>query len=236
MITKPKEKNDLPFEDELKNGQSKDIPVDSKENEPQNVRVDFQDEDLASEYASQQTKPSKDNINPNTSADDIQKQVLDYENSKSDKLEHKDLLQYATWIMNVIDISLSTALSWFSKDTARTAYSLEDAQKKILAQQLAFILSKYQSKFKIEFVFLIGLVVMYSGPVAAAIRNKKDNKIKDDRASRDARRLPEKKPGEPFYRHNSETPLEEQPKIEKVFEEIKVPMKKRKQGKQAKAF
>lgn len=180
-ITKP---NENEVKEELKNTNAKTttIPVEETKDEEENIQVDFQDENSANQFASKQTKPSSDTttndgIDPHTSQEDLQKQVLDYENSKSGKLEYKDFLQFSEFIINLIDITVSTALNWFAKDTGNNAYSLPAPNKKLLIQQLALILSKYQSKFKIEFIFFMGLVVMYSGPAITAWNTRKE-KIK----------------------------------------------------------
>src|SRR5437870_4387205 len=104
MITKPAAKEEQELYDEPYTGKSKDVPIERTDDEPQNVRVNFQDEDLASQYASQQTKTSKDNggIDPNKSADDVEKDVRDYENSRTNKLEYKDLLKTAEFLINLI--------------------------------------------------------------------------------------------------------------------------------------
>lgn len=226
MIKKPENKEDL------NENKSQEIPVDEPTHENESVKVDFMSEESASSFSSQQTKASKDTIDPNTSADEIKKQVEDYENSKSGKLEYKDLLQYAVWIINTVDVAFSTALNWFAKDSSVTAYSIPEANKKILSQQLAMILSKYQSKFKIEFVFLIGLVVMYSAPVIAAVENRKQKKIQAKRSSKIEN---EKTPDKPFYRHepptmaeaNKEEKPEQKEKEVPTVDNVELPVKKR---------
>lgn len=220
------------------NTQSRQIPVDSKEEEAQSVKVDFQEEDLASEFASKQTKTSSDQgtIDPNTSADKLQKDILDYENSKSGKLEYKDFLKIAEFLITLIDTSVSTALNWWAKDTSSTAYSLPASNRKLLTEQLALILAKYQSKFSIEFMFFMGLIVMYAPSFMASMANRKTNMIKGKKIAKElADKEKDKQPGDNYFRHNPEEPKELPPTP--IKEEINVPViKKRRPGKQPKAY
>lgn len=229
MIAKPKVKEEIELDDsELLD--SRDIPVDVKDDEPQTQRVDFQEEDLASQFASQQTKPSKDEggIDPNTPADTLQKDILDYENSKSGKMEYKDFLKFSEFLITLIDTAISTGLRWFAKDTSSSAYSMPSANRKLLVEQLALILAKYQAKFSIEFMFFMGLIIMYAPAFIAAAKNRKDNS-KPRKILKEASKLSESV--------TTET-LTPEVKEEKIFSEgeIKVGMKKRKQGKQPKVY
>lgn len=174
-IKKPKEENELPFEE---NGQEKIISFDKKQEEIPTMKVNFQDEDLASEFAAQSTKTSTDEeaINPNKPADEIRDEVREYEKSKSSKMEYKDLLKTAEFLINLIDTAISTGLNFLAKDSAVQAYSMPSSNKKLLTEQLALILSKYQSKFSVEFLFFSGLIVLYAPLAIGAVKNRKINK------------------------------------------------------------
>lgn len=237
-IKKPEEKE----LEETNNGRSKEIPVDNHEEETQTHIVDFQEEDLASEYASKQTKASEDKgngINPNASAEDLQKGIADYEASKSGKLEYKDFYKISEFIITMLDTTVSSALNWFAKDTASSAYSLPASNKKLLTEQLALVLAKYQTKFSIEFTFFMGLILLYAPSFLAAFSRRKENK-KITKTRRD-----EKKVDQSHYRHIPEDDLpvednnenvKEEKKKDKILErEPRVPLKRQK-GKQPKAF
>ncbi len=224
MINKPKEKQEetlVQEEPKVKTKESKEIPVDNKEEELEQVRIDFQDEDLASEFAATPTKNSADkgpSINPNTPADKIGEDVKNYEASKSGTLEYKDLLDTAKFLIGLFDTALSTALNWFAKDTSITAYSMTADQKKTLSEQLALILGKYQASFKVEFTFFIALIVMSAPYAIASVKNRKKNTKRPYNK--------DKKSAEP------------ESNATKNFDEIKVPLKKkskRKAGAQPKA-
>lgn len=205
---------------------TQEISSDESVNEPQSVKVSFMDEETVTKFAGEQTKKSTDNgfsIDENSSTEDVNKHISDYEDGKSAKLEYKDFLKFAEFIINLIDIGFSTALNWFARDTAVTAYTLPSPNKKILIEQLALILSKYQTKFKVEFLFLISLVVMYSAPAMAAYQMRKDKL--------NTRKQPEKTPDQPYYKHDSsKTELEKTIVTEKIVDEPKKTPFKRKQG------
>lgn len=246
MIKRPTDNNK---EDENNNGElgSKSIPVDSKEDEIQNVDIDFQTEDLASEYVKKETKQSSDSkssIDPNTPVDKLQDDIKSYEQNKSGKLEYKDFVRFAEFIITLIDTTVSTALNWWAKDTSINAYSLPSQNRKLLIEQLALILAKYQSKFSIEFMFLMGLFVLYAPAAISANKRKKEIAISKRRIDRQERQV-EKKPNESHYRHNpdkynpeqdvKEPEKEKEVKVEPEEKEIKVPLK-RKRGTQPKAY
>lgn len=234
----------LPFNPTI----SKEIPVDAKEDQPQNVRVDFQEEDFASQYASQQTHNSdEDNgIDPNTPADKLQEDIADYEESKTKKYEYKDFVKMAEFIITLIDTGLSMTLNWWAKDSASSAYSMPASNKKLLIDQLALILAKYQTKFSIEFTFFVGLVLLYAPAALAANKNRKQNILLTKKAAKEEEKQasapPEKKPNEPYFKYKPEADILEKLEVkpdsiekEKVFETIKFG-KKRKPGKQPKAW
>lgn len=218
---------------------TKDIPVDFGDDENDSVPVDFQSEDVANAFAS---KPTKDNrhsetIDSNSSTDKIRDDIRSYEESKVSKMEYKDFLKISEFVMKLIDTSISSALNWIAKDTSSSAYSIEAESRKMLSEQLALILTKYQQKFSIEFLFFMGLIVIYTPPTIAAIKmknTKKSVKAHNDNMARER----EKQPSEAFYRYNKEEyrPEPEVKKQEEVLETLEVPIKKRNRGKQPKAF
>lgn len=157
----------------------KKIEIDPNEevddNEP--IQASFESEEVTNNFASQPTKESEtgssEKIDPNTSAEDIQNQVNAYEASKSGKLEYKDLLQTATFIITLVDTSMSTMFKLIAKDTSASAYSMPAPNKKLLIEQLALVLAKYQSKFKIEFMLFMSFVVMYAPMAIESVRVRK---------------------------------------------------------------
>lgn len=217
------------------------ISLDKKEEESPTIRVNFSDEDFENEFASASTKINKDEeINPNTSADDIKNQVLDYEKGKSSKMEYKDLLKTAEFLINLIDTAISTGLNFLAKDSSISAYAMPKENKKLMTEQLALILSKYQSKFSVEFLFFSGLLVLYAPLAVGAVKNRKKEKKSERRESREENVVQERKPNEAYYRNDSavSSPVVEVVKEVKIIEEsqLKIPkIPKRRPGKQPKA-
>lgn len=221
---------------------SKTISIDLENiEEPESVQMEFtDDEETANAHAKTQTKISKDDsdlIDPNTPIDKVQRDVAEYEQSKSGTLQYKDLKQMATFIITLIDTALSTAFRLFARDTSSSAYAMPAENKKLLIEQLALILGKYQSKFKIEFVFFSSLLVLYAPAAISAFNNRK----KVGNALKAAKQNKPKDPGTPYYSRqvaeeiekSKNESLEEKPE-EKIVEQIKLP--KRKRGTQPKAY
>lgn len=159
-------------------GENKDkkIKLDPNEkvDDDEPLQAEFEDEAAANAFASQPTKENKiEEVDPHMSAEEVQRQTLEFENSRSGKLEYKDLKQTAEFIITLMDTALSTAFKLFARDTSSSAYSMPAPNKKILIEQLTLILSKYQSKFKIEFLFFMGLIVLYAPMGIASFKNRK---------------------------------------------------------------
>lgn len=227
---------------------TKKVEVDlNSQDEPDTMQMEFSDdEEMANSHVTQQTKVSKDDslIDDNTPADQVRKDVEEYEKNKSGTLEYKDLKQMAEFIITLIDSSLSTVFRLIAKDTSSSAYAIEASNKRILVTQLAMILSKYQSKFKIEFMFFIGIVMLYAPPAIAAFNNRK----KQNKAIKEEKEKKIKLPGTPHYSKQvaeelikqeieKEKPeeIKEKKEKEKILDNINVGVK-RKKGTQPKAY
>lgn len=203
--------NNVISEEKTKKTISKEIEVDLHD-EPDTMQVDFEDETLANSFASKQTKPSKEQpkIDEHKNADEIKQEVETYEQQKTGKLEFKDLEKQAEFFINMFDTALSTLFNFIAGGSHSTDYRLLPNDKKNLTYQLAIILSKYQSKFKVEYVFLMGLMVMYVPITTAAIKNRKENKSKKSQ-SQQTKQVEKKQIVEEVRK-----PIEQQPILEKI--------------------
>lgn len=156
--------------------ESKNIPIEVNE-EQDSVQIDFQEEDSANAYVAEPTKPNKDeeqeSIDPNTPVSKIQEDLHNYEQSKSGVLEFKDLLKQAEFLITLFDTAMSMFFKWLAKDSSTSAYSMPASNKKILTEQLALILAKYQTSFKVEYRLFAGLLILYSPMAIAAVQNRK---------------------------------------------------------------
>lgn len=235
VTTEEKKKNN--FSETIKGNEGKKIEINTDEeiDEEENIQAEFEDESIANKFASQATKVNEveEQIPDNTPIEDIQKQVSDYEASRSGKLEYKDLKQTAEFLITLIDTALSTAFKLFARDTSVTAYSIPAPNKKLLVEQLALILAKYQSKFKVEFLFFMGLIVIYA-PVA--IKSFQTRKLTTPKKKVDAKLQVAETIKNIVDSETKTLKLQEQVAEEKIPEEIKkvedtkIPFKRAKGG------
>lgn len=120
---------------------------------------------------------------------------------------------------------------------------MPNSNKKLLTEQLALILAKYQSKFSIEFRFFVGLIILYAPMTIGAVKMRKQNTVQKARDAKDARRLPERKVNEAYYKHTPGKEVPPEPEVAEVIkeekivmDEIKVGVKKRGPGRQKKSY
>lgn len=228
-IKTPKESGSIEqSNEEIVKSFSKEIEVDLND-EPETMQVDFEDETLANSFASKSTKPSQNSpkIDENKPIDEIQKEVADYEANKSGKLEYKDLLKQAEFFINLFDTGISTLFNFIARGSHASDYKMVASDKKLLIEQLALILAKYQSKFKIEYTFFLGLIIMYAPMTVAAMQNRKKSKpvvVKQPKAE-NARIPIERTPTDPGYKHDETKDLPPVPKtdIMQPLEKIDLP-------------
>lgn len=224
-------KNSEQEEIKAKPGKSKEIPIDDNVvDDNETIQMEFEDEDEANSHASKATKPSKDdnNIDPNKPLHEIQAEIADYEANKSGKLEYKDLYKQAEFLITIVDTGLSTVFKLIAKGKHAKDYEMPERNKKLLTEQLTMILAKYQSKFKVEYMFFVGILALYVPMGVGAIQNRKEvvtAKKQKDKELKDA--IPEKQPLKPTdmgYRHKEgESPEPIPEKKEEVLEKINVP-------------
>lgn len=233
VTTEEKKKNN--FSETIKGNEGKKIEINPDEeiDEEENIQATFEDENIANKFASEATKTNdiEEAIPDNMSAEEVRSQVESYEASKSGKLEYKDLKQTAEFLITLLDTALSTAFKVFARDTSITAYSIPAPNKKLLIEQLALILAKYQSKFKVEFLFFLGLIVLYAPMGVKAFQTRK---LTSPKKKVDTKLLDKK--AEPIQEQKvltlQQEPIIEEPKHEiiKMVENADVPFKRKKGG------
>lgn len=156
----------------VKDGDSND-PSDPAFKNPD--KVNFLSDNYSSDFITGSTKPSAE---PPKTEGFTQSDVLGYEESRSKGMMSSDEVEKVSkFIIDTFDTGLSMILAAIAKDSSTTAYSISGANKKTLIDQLTLILVKRQVKFKVEYLFLIALVTIYSAPVALCISKRKDNKL-----------------------------------------------------------
>lgn len=168
-----------------------------QEQKKETVTIDFMNQSESEEFIAKKTKTSKltsdleEKLNGQANdkksdfegktTDEIRDQILKEEEEKSNSFKPSDYEEIASMVVNVIDMLLSSLLKWWAKDTSDTAYSLNAKKKQTVSYQLTLILIKHQKKWSIEFMFILTIIAVYSGPVLAANRHRKQVKEKEAR-------------------------------------------------------
>lgn len=157
---------------------SKQVKVEADKKVDEKVQIDFMSDSFSQDHASKKTKENtetpKSSIPLDKKVGEIREDIAKSEAKRNgDQFTFKDILQIATFIINAIDGGFAILLNFIARDNRVSVYTLPAETKRQLADQLALILVKYQVKFKIEFLFLVTLILAYMGPVAGAIKNRK---------------------------------------------------------------
>lgn len=151
---------------------------EKKEKEDEIIEMDFQDENTLNDFTKQKTKEAqpidnKEQTKFSGTTEDIKRQILIEEESKSGQSNPEDVRMWAGLLINVFDTGISQILKFFSGDNSAEPYSMSKPKKNELADQLTLVLIKHSAKFKIEILFLLALVAAYAGPVGVAIATRK---------------------------------------------------------------
>lgn len=150
-----------------------------KNEEEENVVIDFNNTENIEQFTASSSKKSENQnsrlFDENTTAEDLRQKIQE-EEEKSKDFKAKDFEDIARFIIFLIDSSISAGLRWWAKDTSDTAYQISKTKQEQLVSQLTLILVKYQTKFSIEFMFLITVLVLYIPPFMRARERRKELK------------------------------------------------------------
>jgi hypothetical protein len=156
---------------------------EEKTDSSEKVVVDFMNNNNYDEVLKKKSKKAEEESEDETtsnfagkSAEEVRQEIKNAEDQSKQNFSAKDMEEIAKVIVMVLDTSISTGLRMWSKDTSDSAYSITAEKRKMLEYQLSLILVKYQSKFSIEFMFLISLVVCYIVPFSKAKSFRKARK------------------------------------------------------------
>lgn len=147
-----------------------------KPEEEEEYEVNFNSEEDISKFTSGKTKESqniKEKGFENQTIEDIEKEISDAE-KKANEIDPETFYDVADFIITLVDGSIASGLKWWTKDSSDSAYSLPKPKKDKLTKQLAKILIKYNAKFSIELMFIIGLIIMYIPAFRLARSRKKE--------------------------------------------------------------
>jgi hypothetical protein len=181
----------------IENIKSETIDVEANlEGGPENVTIDFMNQDSVNEFvkeSSNEAKEEKKSNRPKQTIDDIKSQIVQEEAAASN-FTAEEMADIAEVICSVIDMGISAGFRFWAGDSSDSAYSITVGKRSMLNKQMTMILVKYQVKFKIEFLFLLSLVVVYSVPFMKAreIRGRRkaaEKQIATKKANKEATRL-----------------------------------------------
>lgn len=145
------------------------------------VVIDFMNEDHIKGFTSAETKKAEENIDDKSqfkdkSAEDLKKEIKAAEDASAKNFTAKDFEDIARFIIFLIDTGISSGLKWWSGDTSDSAYSLPEKKKEMLVYQLTLILTKYQAKFSVEFMFILTILIVYAPAFVKAKNRRKELK------------------------------------------------------------
>lgn len=156
---------------------SKKVKIDPDKSEEDDLVIDYMKESFSDKEASKRTKENTDKPTPNAAFEkdvkEIKEEISRSEESRSKTMSGEGILKIATFIVNAFSGGLGVLLNFIARDNRVGVYTLPVETKRELSEQLALVLIKYQVKFKIEFLFLLTLIIAYIGPVGGAIKHRK---------------------------------------------------------------
>lgn len=191
--TKPKQEkvnDDLDFEklDKEKSEPKKEIKSETidinqqKVESTEKVKVDFMNDNSYDDVLKKKAKKAEPiEEEPSSQFGDktqeqLREEIKQAEEQSKNNFSAKDMEEIAKVIVMIFDTGISTGLRMWAKDTSDTAYSITNEKRRMLEYQLSLILVKYQSKFSIEFMFLVSLVICYIVPFSKARERRKEMK------------------------------------------------------------
>lgn len=125
--------------------------------------IDFLKEDQVNSFTQAKTKASENKSTKmfgDKTTEQIKEEIKKQE-GQQEKIDPETFVDVASFIISLVDSAMSTALRWWGKDNTASPYELPKPKQEKLTKQLATILIKYQAKFPIEWLFLIGLLIAY---------------------------------------------------------------------------
>lgn len=109
----------------------------------------------------------------------LRDKIAGYEKDNSKAMTPEMSEQIASFIVNLFDGITSRVLAFFAGDSSVSTYSQPVSEKKKLSEQLSLIMIKFNMSVKIEYVFLMTIIMMYAPAVLKVIdirRQKKKQK------------------------------------------------------------
>lgn len=143
------------------------------------TKVSFTNNDFMKEFVKKNTEESKtkeqaaETEEDTRTTEEIRQQIHKEESDTKNQFTPAEMKDFAEVFIDVIDMLISTGLRFYSKDTSTSAYELPLDKKAKLSRQITNIFIKYQTKFSIEFMFIVTLFICYSVPARKAHTHRK---------------------------------------------------------------
>lgn len=182
-----KEKKEVVKEKTEKVSTTIDLKEDKTETS-ERVTVDFINDNNYEDILKKKSKKAEEDPEEEKSQfgdktqDQLREEIKVAEEQSKQNFSAKDMEDIAKVIIMVIDTGISTGLRMWAKDTSDSAYSISTEKRKMLEYQLTLVLVKYQSRFSIEFMFLISLVICYVVPFTKARTRRREMKAREENA------------------------------------------------------
>jgi len=149
----------------------------TKDQKGEQVKMDFGDDNFMKSFVRTETKSSgdeEDKPDPFGGEQDVSK-IRERINSSEEgsELSRSDFEDIAGFLIELIDTGLVTLSRGIAKDNSDAPYEIKEKRKDRLKFQLSLILMKYKAKFKIEWIFLLSVVLAYYVPFKKAISRRR---------------------------------------------------------------
>jgi len=144
--------------------------------EDSNVKVDFMNNNFMNDFISKESERSEEKESEDGKGEEKVDSKGDSkipDSSDGSSFTKDDFGDFAEVFMDILDMGISTALRFWAKDTSTTEYEVPVDKKRRLVRQLTNLFMKYQTKFSLEFMFVVTLLICYAVPVQKANKRRK---------------------------------------------------------------
>lgn len=163
--------------DDKKSERHDDIIMDGKDDKNLGTKkIDFTDSESVNSFVESPTKEyvERDDVVKEKKQESADEKIRAFENNmKMGPEEFQDLSGAG---IDILETLVSSLLRWYAKDTVDAPYTISEAKKNRLKAQLSLIMMKYKMNFKIEWVFIFTLLVVFATPAKTAHEHRKSMK------------------------------------------------------------
>ncbi len=201
MNFKGKEIEDITFEELGKDLDKEEIPKEETVENPkpkQDIKINFAEEDYSETLTAKKTVEQNTDSEGNEQDDKGNKQSDKKEEQKvkADELSDLDYQDMSEFLIEIIDLGISSGLKMWSKDKGvGNKYEAPFAKKQKLIRMLSKILAKHQFGLSIESLFCITLVMVYYQPAKDALKARKEKNEKEEQKTGKIQKLNEESNG-----------------------------------------